>query len=266
MHTLLTRFAAAALLLSVAQIGLAGAPAGLPDNAAGGVSGSVTLVQAVPGRTVEMRVDGRAVHRVARAGDVIGPVRLPAGRHVFAFVGPGGGAARATVGLREGASLDVVLHRPEAVRGRSVVSSFSTPTRPIGVGRARILVADTATLVPADVRIDNRVVSANIANGASATVDVEAGVHRVALVPTGRPAPAVPARPCPPLRSAGAGKPPPATCTPGRSGWPATSVFGRSARDDPMTRHRTFTSLVLAVTTGVALVVLLGVLTPGPAD
>ena len=191
MHTLLTRFAAAALLLSVAQIGLAGAPAGLPDNVAGSVSGSVTLVQAVPGRTVDMRVDGRALHRVARAGDVIGPVRLPAGRHVFAFVGPGGGAARATVRLREGASLDVVLHRPEAVRGRSVVSSFSTPTRPIGAGRARILVADTATLVPADVRLDNRVVSANIANGESATIDVKAGRHQVALVPTGQPAPPV---------------------------------------------------------------------------
>ena len=118
MHTLLTRFAAAALLLSVAQIGLAGAPAGLPDNAAGSVSGSVTVVQAVPGRTVEMRVDGRAVHRVARGGDVIGPIRLPAGRHEFAFVGSGGGAARATVGLREGASLDVVLHRPEQSKGR----------------------------------------------------------------------------------------------------------------------------------------------------
>ena len=191
MHTLLTRFAAAALLLSVAQIGLAGAPAGLPDTAAGSVSGSVTLVQAVPGRTVEMRVDGRAVHRAARAGDVIGPVRLPAGRHVVAFVGPGGGAARVTVGLREGASLDVVLHRPAAVRGASVVSSFRTPTRPIAAGRARILVADTATLVPADVRIDNRVASANIANGESASVDLEAGRHQVTLVPTGQAAPAL---------------------------------------------------------------------------
>ena len=191
MHTLLTRFAAAALLLSVAHIGLAGAPAGLPDNAAGSVSGSVTVVQAVPGRTLEIRVNGRALHRVAHGGDVIGPIRLPAGRHEIAFVSSGGGAARATVGLREGASLDVVLHRPAAVQGASVVSSFRTPTRPIAAGRARILVADTATLVPADVRIDNRVVSANIANGESATVDVEAGRHQVTLVPTGQAAPAV---------------------------------------------------------------------------
>ena len=191
MQTTLPRFAAAALLLSVAPIGFAAAPAGLPVNAAGSVSGTVTLVQAVPGRTVEMRVDGRDLHRVAHVGDVIGPLRLPAGRHVFAFVGSGGGAVREAVELRQGASLDVVLHRPAAVRGASVVTPFRTPTRPIRAGWARILVADTASVVPSDVLVDDRVVFVNIANGESATIDVTAGRHLVALVPTGQPAPAV---------------------------------------------------------------------------
>jgi hypothetical protein len=45
--------------------------------------------------------------------------------------------------------------------------------------------------VPADVRVDDRVVFANIANGESATIDVTAGRHMVALVPTGQPGPAV---------------------------------------------------------------------------
>jgi hypothetical protein len=191
MQTLLPRFAAAALLLSVAQISLAGAPPGLPDNAAGSVSGTVTLVQAVPGGAVDVRVDGRELHRVAHLGDVIGPVRLPAGRHALAFVGSGGSVARATVWLRPGSSVDVVLHRPAGTRGASVVTSFPTPTRPIRAGWARIMVAATASLVPADVRVDDRVVFANIANGESVTVDVKAGRHLVALVPTGQPAPAV---------------------------------------------------------------------------
>jgi hypothetical protein len=58
-------------------------------------------------------------------------------------------------------------------------------------GWARILVAATATVVPADVRVDDRVVFANIANGESATIDVTAGRHVVALVPAGQPAFAV---------------------------------------------------------------------------
>ncbi len=191
MQTYLPRFAAAALLFLVAQSGLAGAPPGLPDNVAASVSGTVTLVQAVPGRAVEVRVDGRELHRVAHAGDVIGPVRLPSGRHEFAFVGAGGSVVRETVWLRPGSSVDVVLHRPAALRGASVVNSFRTPTRPIRAGWARILVGATASLVPADVRVDDRVVFANIANGESATIDVTAGRHLVALVPTGQPAPAV---------------------------------------------------------------------------
>jgi hypothetical protein len=191
MQISLLRFAAAALLLSVAQIGLAGAQPGPRDNAAGNVAGTVTLVQAVPGRAVEVRVDGRELHRVAHGGDVIGPVRLPAGRHALAFVGSGGSVVRAAVWLTPGSSVDVVLHRPAGVGGASVVTSFPTPTRPIREGWARILVAATASLVPADVRVDDRVVFADIANGESATVDVKAGRHVVTLVPTGQPAPAV---------------------------------------------------------------------------
>ena len=72
-----------------------------------------------------------------------------------------------------------------------MVTSFPTPNRPIRAGWARILVAATASLVPADVRIDDRVVFANIANGESATMDVPAGPHQVALVPAGQSAPAV---------------------------------------------------------------------------
>jgi hypothetical protein len=189
MQTPLPRFAAA-LVLALAPVGFAASPAGLSDNAAASAVGTVTLVEAAPGRPVEVRVDGRALHRAARVGDVIGPVRLPAGRHVFAF-GSGGGAVQATIELRPGSSLDVVLHRPAAVRGASVVSSFRTPMRSIKAGRGRILVAATASLVPADVRIDHRVLFDNIANGESATIDVAAGRHRVALVPTGQGGPAV---------------------------------------------------------------------------
>jgi hypothetical protein len=191
MQTPLLRFASAALLLSLAQVGFTDSPAGVPDAAAANAAGTVTLVVAASGRPVDMRVDGHALHRAARVGDVIGPVRLPAGRHVFAFVGPGGGAAQASVELRPGSSLDVVLHRPAAVRGASVVSAFRTPVQSIKAGRSRIVVAATASLVPADVLIDHRVVTDNIANGESVSVEVAAGRHRVALVPTGQVGPAV---------------------------------------------------------------------------
>jgi hypothetical protein len=191
MQAFLLRLAPAALVLSVAQILLAGSPAGLPETASAGVSGTVTLVPAVPGRTVDVRVDGRLVRRAAGVGELVGPVRLPAGRHTVAFIGATGGTGRAVVRVTAGSSQDVVLHQPAAAQGRAVVSSFRTPTRPLAPGRARLLISPTASVVPADVRVDGRVVFTNIANGEVATVEVPAGVHRVALVPTGRTTPAV---------------------------------------------------------------------------
>ena len=45
--------------------------------------------------------------------------------------------------------------------------------------------AHTATVAPADVQVDGKVVFSNIANGEFATADVPAGEHVVALFPTG---------------------------------------------------------------------------------
>ena len=59
------------------------------------------------------------------------------------------------------------------------------PTQPIGPGKARVVLAHTATAPPADVRVDRQTVFTNIANGEYAEADVAAGGHQVALVPSG---------------------------------------------------------------------------------
>ncbi len=48
-----------------------------------------------------------------------------------------------------------------------------------------MLLAHTATVAPADVQLDGRVVFQDIANGEYAEADVPAGEHRVALLPSG---------------------------------------------------------------------------------
>jgi len=191
MHANFPRLGLVALLLAAAQTALAGAPAGIPETASASLSGSVTLVQAVPGRTVAIRIDGHPVRRAADAGDVVGPVQLPAGRHRITFVSAGGGRVSAWVRISAGSSRDVVLHRPAARAGKPVVSSFRTPTGGIAPGRARLVVALAARIVPADIRVDGRIAFTNIANGESARTQVRPGTHRVTLVPTGLEGPAV---------------------------------------------------------------------------
>ena len=191
MHADKARLGLLALSLAVAQTLLAGAPAGLPETASASLSGSLTLVQAVPGRTVDIQIDDHPVRRAVDGGDVVGPVQLAPGRHRITFVDARGGEVGTWVRISAGSSRDVVLHRPAAPAGKPVVTSFRTPTEGLAPHRSRLLVVPTGRIAPADVRVDGRVVVTNIANGESVRTQVEPGTHRVALVPTGLEGPVV---------------------------------------------------------------------------
>ncbi|ROR90391.1 DUF4397 domain-containing protein [Nocardioides aurantiacus] len=173
-------------LLAAAVVAI-GATTGLGGGASAAGGGQVTVVQAVPGAEVGVQVDGRLVQPQAGVGEVIGPLTLAAGTHRLSFTGvPGGRTLAARVEVAAGSGHDVVLHRPAAVDGALVVSTYATPDAPIGPDKARLLLAHTATVSPADVAFDGEVVFSNIANGEYADADVPAGQHRVELLPTGR--------------------------------------------------------------------------------
>ena len=85
----------------------------------------------------------------------------------------------------------MVLHLPADVGGEPVVHSYDAPTGDIGPDKARVLLAHTATVAPADVEVNGEIVFTNIANGEFAEADIPAGTHR------GRAAPVRPARTIP---------------------------------------------------------------------
>jgi hypothetical protein len=153
--------------------------------------GHVSIVQAVPGADVDVVIDGEAVASDVEPGKVLGPYKLSAGEHEVDFSGPDGLSQATTLDVAAGSNQDVVLHLPASVGGAAVVTSYQTPTDPIAPGKARVLVAHTATVAPADVRVDGQVVFTNIANGEFATADVPAGKHVAALLPTGESGPVI---------------------------------------------------------------------------
>ena len=164
--------------LSLTVLGLA------PASQAAKAVGHVVVIQAVPGMSVDVAIDGKSMDSGVEAGTVLGPFDLTPGSHEVEFSGSGL-AVKSSIDVASGSSSDVVIHRPAAVGGDPVVNSYSTPVKPIGPGKARVLLAHTATVAPADVRVDGQVVFTNIANGEFAEADVPAGGHKVELLPTG---------------------------------------------------------------------------------
>ena len=142
-----------------------------------GPSGRLVIVQAVPETRWTSRSTGAASGATRRSARSWGrspwppvgtgsasPTRRSRAAHVDGHGGPGSGS-------------DIVVHLPAAVGGAPVVNAYRTPRSPIAPGKARVLIAHTATVAPADVRVDGKVVFHDIANGEYATADVAAGEH-----------------------------------------------------------------------------------------
>ncbi|KRF36271.1 hypothetical protein ASG94_02015 [Nocardioides sp. Soil805] len=172
------------LLIGVGPPGQASGPSAHAGQSGKATPAHLTVVQAVPGATVDVSVDGRSVARGAVVGDLLGPFDLAPGSHEVTFTGDGMEVA-SSLDVTAGDSTDVVLHLPAEVGGDPVVHSYAAPTGEIGPGKARVVLAHTATVAPADVEVNGETVFTNIANGEYAEAEVPAGTHEVALLPTG---------------------------------------------------------------------------------
>ncbi|WP_165807138.1 DUF4397 domain-containing protein [Nocardioides currus] len=147
--------------------------------------GRVTVIQAVPGSVVDVKIDGKSVAEGSEVGSVLGPFPLKPGEHTVSFRDEGSMKVVSELQVASGSSTDLVLHLPADPGGDPVVHSYAEPTGAIGPAKARVVLAHTATVAPADVRVNGQTVFTNIANGEFAEAELPAGSNEVALLPTG---------------------------------------------------------------------------------
>jgi Domain of unknown function (DUF4397) len=145
--------------------------------------GEIFLVQGVVDSTWEFSVDGELVQ-----GDVAGKEIVPAGdlglgSHSITATADDGTTVEATIDVKAGQSLDVVLHLPVEADGSPVLTSFVNDRAPVPAGSARLSIAHTAAVGPADIKVDGRVLFADVASGEELTVVVPGDTYRVAVVP-----------------------------------------------------------------------------------
>jgi hypothetical protein len=147
--------------------------------------GRLFVVQAVPSASYAVWIDGKEEPDQAAAGAVLGPFDLDSGKHEVRFEPSKGQPMTAAVEVRAGSSTDLVLHLPAEKGGDPIADVYRLSAKPAAPDTARVLVAHTATVPPADVKVDGKVVFEDIANGEFAVADVPAGKHSAALLPAG---------------------------------------------------------------------------------
>ena len=162
------------------------------EHASAAPTGTVYVVQGVADTPMTITVDGKAVATAAAAKTIVGPLTLTAGSHTVAAESPSRTeTVSASVSVTAGSNLDAVLHRQVDPSKPPVITTFPNDLSPVTAGSGRLVVAHTAAVGPADVRVDQKVLFANIANGEALTVTVPASTYSVDIVPTTTSGPVV---------------------------------------------------------------------------
>jgi hypothetical protein len=136
---------------------------------------------------VDVTLDGETLENNVAPKTVIGPLNLAPGDHEVTFTAESWSAS-STFGV-DAPSLDVVVHRPADAAADPTVTVFTNDVSAIDADKARITVAHTAVVPPADVRVSGEVLFSNIANGEFVTAEVPAQTYSVDIVPTGEDTP-----------------------------------------------------------------------------
>ncbi|MFK4084034.1 DUF4397 domain-containing protein [Kribbella sp. NPDC020789] len=173
------------VLLAAAVVAAPLAPA---EAAAGG---NLYIVQGLPGKTLDISVDGREVGTKVAGAKLLGPVGVAAGQRTITAKQDGKVLIERKVTVASGGSLDVVIHQPAAPGGAPVITSYNNKLTAVPADKAAVRVAHTAAVGPADIKVNGQVLFANVANGESLDVVVPAATYSVEIVPAGAKSPVV---------------------------------------------------------------------------
>ena len=172
------------LILCLSGMALAGPTSASTNPAKPGGQVYVVAGVLVP---VDVVLDGEALEQDVSPKSVLGPLPLNAGDHTIEFSSDEW-TVNADFQVNHPSS-DVVVHRPADAAGEPKISVFTNDVRPIAAAKARLTIAHTAVVPPADVRVSGEVLFSNIANGEFVTAEVPAKTYSVDIVPTGESTP-----------------------------------------------------------------------------
>jgi hypothetical protein len=170
---------------------VAAAPALLAVPAQAVVSSDIYIVQGLPGRSLDISIDGRTVASGVATTKIVGPFGVAAGKRMVTARQGGKVVIQREVSVGSGVSVDAVIHLPVSPTGAPVLTSYVNKLNAIPKDKAALRVAHDAAVGPADIRVNGKVAFANVANGESLEAVVPAGTYKVDIVPAGASSPVV---------------------------------------------------------------------------
>ncbi|MBB3327661.1 DUF4397 domain-containing protein [Microlunatus antarcticus] len=174
------------VLMLGTTLGLAGLTAA-PSFAAN--EATLYVVQGLPGRSVDVKVDGKQVASGVKTAAVVGPFKVKPGSREVTFSDAGTELLSRKFDVKARSSWDVVVHLPGGGSTEPTVTVFRNDTSSVPRGKAELVVAHTATVPAADVRVNGKVLFSNIANGEALNLTVPVATYKVAITPTGKTSP-----------------------------------------------------------------------------
>lgn len=169
----------------VAIAGLTVGPSYAADDA------KVYFVQGLPGDSIDVAVDGKSVAKNVKTAAVVGPFKVKAGSRKVTFSDNGKVVVERMFSVKAKSSWDVVVHLPASSSAKPAVTAYRNDLTAVPRDKASLVVAHTAAVPPADIRVNGKVLFANIANGESLRLTVPVATYKVAIVPTGEKKPVI---------------------------------------------------------------------------
>jgi hypothetical protein len=151
----------------------------------------VFIVQGLPGRNLDVSIDGKSVAKGLKAAAVGGPYAAKAGKRKVTFSENGDVVLERTFSVTAKSSWDVVVHLPAGSADKPAVTVFRNDVSAVPRDKANLVVAHVAKVPPADIRVNGKVLFENIANGEALKLTVPVATYEVAIVPTGKTKPVV---------------------------------------------------------------------------
>jgi Domain of unknown function (DUF4397) len=164
-------------------VGLSAMPSQAADSA------EIYLVQGLPTQTVDVEIDGKQVEKGLKATAVAGPFKVKAGDHEVTVSSAGKTLTERMVDVGAGSSWDVVAHLPADPDGDPTMTAYRNDLSAVPGDKSSLTVAHTASVPPADIRVDGKVLFSDVANGESLNLVVPVATYGVDIVPTGEDSP-----------------------------------------------------------------------------